>query len=362
MQLSVIYLIIIILEICFMRLNKIEITFQFGDSQIIKKIKQNIEELNSLCNFRPLIILSNGHISTMFNTVKYNKNKYERKYLFMKDGGRVAIDILDVKNSNLPTILLLPGIGGNYRSSYIQSATSLLHENNYRVIVHNFRGCSYKITTDRTYSYGNTEDTEEIIRWIIKKYSGKIIGCGFSVGANIITKYMGTTNEDIKSDLFHSLCGAITVGNGYFINWGYEIVEKSFLDIYNNIFLNKIKKAWNNKLGYDIKTVYEFDNKITRKIYGYDTMYDFIRIESCGNYLKNITKPVIFINSLDDPVLPKHVEKFCQYIAKKNNNLLFMYTNYGGHLSFRKDLFSIDSVIDDVILTCCNSIKLFNIL
>ena len=52
-----------------------------------------------------------------------------------------------------------------------------------------------------------------------------------------------------------------------------------------------------------IKTVTDFDNYITSRTYGYGTAHNYYRKCSSVLVINEIVTPVLFINSLDDPVV-----------------------------------------------------------
>lgn len=52
-------------------------------------------------------------------------------------------------------------------------------------------------------------------------------------------------------------------------------------------------------------TLPELDDAYTRKIHNFPSTYDMYKWSSCINYLTNIEKPIIFINALDDPLVPE---------------------------------------------------------
>jgi abhydrolase domain-containing protein 2 len=51
-------------------------------------------------------------------------------------------------------------------------------------------------------------------------------------------------------------------------------------------------------------TLQQLDESYTRKIHNFSSASELYKWSSCINYLKNIELPVIFINSMDDPLVP----------------------------------------------------------
>ena len=78
-------------------------------------------------------------------------------------------------------------------------------------------------------------------------------------------------------------------------------------------------------------------------------LYKYYRNWSCYNYWENITVPIVFINSIDDPIVPPQlVEKARAFVLndnlKKNTkqsasgtkDRLLIEQKYGGHLGFHE--------------------------
>lgn len=52
-------------------------------------------------------------------------------------------------------------------------------------------------------------------------------------------------------------------------------------------------------------TLPELDDAYTRKLHNFSSTNELYKWSSCINYLPNIEKPIIFINALDDPLVPE---------------------------------------------------------
>lgn len=52
-------------------------------------------------------------------------------------------------------------------------------------------------------------------------------------------------------------------------------------------------------------TLPELDEAYTRKIHNFPSTHEMYKWSSCINYLTNIEKPIIFVNSVDDPLVPE---------------------------------------------------------
>lgn len=71
---------------------------------------------------------------------------------------------------------------------------------------------SIKLTSHRIFSYGCTKDFHVVATNVAEAYpSTRIVVVGFSMGANIVTKYLGEKRPDIPKNIV----GGISICQGY---------------------------------------------------------------------------------------------------------------------------------------------------
>lgn len=83
----------------------------------------------------------------------------------------------------------------------------------------------------------------------------------------------------------------------------------------------------------------DFDDKITSRLFGYDSVHDYYHKSCCNHKLVDIKVPTFFINALDDPVVGEFFE--IKQI-KDNENILLGTTRHGGHLGYNESLFDLN--------------------
>lgn len=95
----------------------------------------------------------------------------------------------------------------------------------YRLAVLNHIGVidTIQVTSPRIFTYGHTDDYVAMIASLVKKYpSTHIISVGFSLGGNLITKYLGETNV-VKPK---NIIGGISICQGYNANLATQCLLK----------------------------------------------------------------------------------------------------------------------------------------
>jgi hypothetical protein len=146
-------------------------------------------------------ILNNGHVETIFAALFRRRPHilYDRELVHMPDGGVVALDTEDVPASqqlpaNAPVLILLPGLTGGSEDSYVQHAVVHAREAGIRAVVFNSRGTSDSpVTTAQFYSASYTGDLRCVISHVASQLPPGVplYAAGWSLGANILTKYLG---------------------------------------------------------------------------------------------------------------------------------------------------------------------------
>ena len=70
------------------------------------------------------------------------------------------------------------------------------------------------ITNPLFYSAGHTDDTRNALMYVANRYpKARLLGLGFSLGANVITRYLGEEREMAR---LHSACALACVGSNIF--------------------------------------------------------------------------------------------------------------------------------------------------
>ncbi|XP_043395697.1 phospholipase ABHD3 isoform X4 [Chelonia mydas] len=215
--------------------------------------------------------------------------EYRNELIKTTDGGQISLDWFDNNDSicfpdasTRPTILLLPGLTGTSKESYIRHMIQQSEMLGYRCVVFNNRGTAGEtLLTPRTYCAANTEDLEAVIHHLHNMHaSAPFMAAGVSMGGHR------------------------------------QMLEKLF-------DMNLVMKA---------KTIREFDKQFTSVMFGYRTVDDYYVDASPYRKLKSIGIPVLCLNSLDDVFSPGHAIPI--ETAKQNPNVALVLTSYGGHIGF----------------------------
>ncbi|KAL0058831.1 hypothetical protein AAF712_014458 [Marasmius tenuissimus] len=150
--------------------------------------------------------LFNGHLQTMYCVVgdftkadKYSASDIQRRGLDFTTG-------FDDKAEDSPIVVVLHGLTGGSYEQYVRGvlypACSPVEKGGlgYRAVVMNYRGCAgVPITSRQFYSAGYTDDVRISLMYIKRKYpNAPLLGLGFSLGANVLIRYLAEEQENSK--------------------------------------------------------------------------------------------------------------------------------------------------------------------
>ncbi len=294
-------------------------------------------------NYKPPLLFRNGHFSTIYpNLIRKIKGiEQKRERITLLDG-----DFIDLDWSFTPTkkskklAIIVHGLEGNGQRQYMTGLARHLNTNGWDAAAVNLRNCSGEVNLlYRSYNAGVSEDLEEIINHILNKCSYDSISlCGFSLGGNIVLKYLGEKREIpsiIKSgvavsapcDLYDSLL---------------EINKPKNL-IYEQRFIKHLKaKLYERQVAFPdkisikeikaCKSLMDIDNLYTSKAHGYKNAIDYYTKCSSKQFLKNITTPTLILSAKNDSFLGQKCYPIDE--AKANSNVFLEIPNYGGHVGF----------------------------
>ncbi|MCI4376970.1 hypothetical protein PGIGA_G00198080 [Pangasianodon gigas] len=272
---------------------------------------------------------------------------YRNELIRAPDGGQISLDWFDNEDSlshpdspTRPTVLLLPGLTGTSRESYILHMVQQSRELGYRCVVFNNRGVSgEKLLTPRTYCAANTEDLETVIEHVNNTYpTTPIMAAGVSMGGMMLVNYLGRKG--------HATClkGVVVFSAGWDVFECAASLEKPLDRFLFNSYLTSCLQASVHRhrpvleRNYDIdhvmkaKTIREFDERFTSKMFGYPTNDDYYRDASPIHKLKSVQVPMLCLNAADDVFSPNHAIPV--EAVKQNPNLALLITCHGGHIGF----------------------------
>jgi len=314
-------------------------------------IHKNIaKKIPSLPIFYPNFFLSGPHQQTIGGKFLRSMPKipYRRELIIMKDGTEIGLD-WDTRGDHLgeevPTVIVVHGLVGSSSSKYMRSLVNHISTCGWRSVAFNARGCGNTcLKIPMVFSASWTSDIKSVVEHVNQKYpKSPLLGVGFSLGSNIMTKYLG---EEGSNTPFRGVVGISNPFNLVKCNNELGRSEKWSHKFYNRYltkdcvaYLKRHQEVLGDAVDIDYASqaqgLQDFDKRCILKIHSkYRTLEDYYKDASCSNYLSSVCIPALYINSADDPVVPSVALPIEQF--ESNPNVVLAVTERGGHTAFLK--------------------------
>lgn len=293
--------------------------------------------------YKPPYIFRNYHFSTIY-AAKLRKVKpvsQARERMHLEDGDFLDID-WSYSNScaSRKVLIILHGLDGNAQRPYVLGLAHHFNYNAWDVAAINFRGCSGEINKlYRSYNAGASEDLKQVVAHILKnkKYESLAIN-GFSLGGNLLLKYLGEGNnlpKELKAgvaisapcDLYESLKKLDETRNWLYSKRFVRQLKKQ-LTLREKYFPNEINK----KQIANCDNLYAIDELYTSQAHGFANALEYYKKSSALNFIPNINIPTLLINAKNDGFLSENSSPIT--IAENNSNFHLEMPEYGGHVGF----------------------------
>lgn len=246
-----------------------------------------------------------------------------------------------------PVVFILHGLCGCSESLYVQALQHHLLARGVASVAMNFRGCSGEPNNKaRSYHSGVSADADQVFRKLHERFPDNPFHCvGYSLGGNVLLKWLAETGGPAGLDRAVSIsvpfdlaqCSA-ALGRGLTRYYGRYFLGRLQQDLAAK--KRKFREAGNDaelarleELGplQDIGSLWEFDDRVTAPLHGFDDAADYYAKCSSLPLLAGIRTPTLLIQSADDPLVPA---ASLPDPARLPQNVSLELTRSGGHVGF----------------------------
>jgi predicted alpha/beta-fold hydrolase len=237
-------------------------------------------------------------------------------------------------------LILVHGLEGSSASGYARSMVHAALQRGWATHRFNMRGCGAGDDLAVTgYHAGQTSDLLAVVRERRRASGLPIFVVGYSLGGNVTLKLAGELAES-ASELLAGVCAVSTPID---LAACADALAQPRNFLYQGRFLDRLKDRIRrkNRQAPDvytlehlprIRTIQEFDDHYTARLFGFGTAANYFRTQSCNQFLERIRVPALLIQSKDDPMVPFPVFEHPAFNANPCLNLLAV--EHGGHLGF----------------------------
>jgi len=211
-----------------------------------------------------------------------------------------------------PAVVILHGLGGSDRSSYIVSTSLFAHARGWHVVRMNMRGSGDgEALCPLLYNAGLDQDLLAAID-AVAAVTPRVAVLGYSLGGNLALLMLGRRRAELPA----ALLAVAAVSAPVDLATCAEALEGRGNGVYRRYFMRMLAEAYRRRhaarpdlfgagreLG--LRTVREFDDRITAPFGGYESASHYYERSSAGPWLAAIDRPALLLAAADDPLIPR---------------------------------------------------------
>jgi len=352
-----------------------------GNSDNLAEIQSHAAEIAHSFyakEFRPAFFAKNPHLQTIVGTLARQESMYfpatgnlilskfqwdQRERVETPDGDFFDVDwkytskpvedatvlaqqgtyFLEPK-SRTPLVLICHGLQSNTDSPLTKDMAISFNNVGMDVAAINFRGCSGEPNrTPMGYHLSYTDDLEFMVQRIAKQFPGRSIYLsGFSLGANVVTKFLADIGTKATTD--YNICGAAVNAVPFDLTKTQAINRPGFSgSVYGDRLVeslrNRVYESMDAGIEYNFtreelakcKNCKEFDNLVVCSVYeDFEDADDYHRKSSTYDRLHEVMVPQFMLQARDDPFFAGATLP----VNDRNLACKIKYTKHGGHCGY----------------------------
>jgi uncharacterized protein len=256
------------------------------------------------------------------------------------DGEAVDVELLP-HQPRRPGVVVLHGLEGSSRARYVRGLLAAVEARGWNGAAISFRSCGpTPVSGRRLYHSGDTGDLPLVIERLRDRWSGARLGAvGFSMGGNILLKWLGETGEAAALD------AAVAVSVPFDLAACAAALDQPgfFPALYRMRFLRTLRRkalavaarfpgALDPTAIRACQSFARYDDIVTAPLFGFASAADYWARCSSAAFLARIRRPVRLVSSEDDPIVPGATIPRAEIAA--NPHLDGRLLARGGHVGF----------------------------
>lgn len=302
--------------------------------------------------FVPPWWLRNPHLQTIVPAIlrRTPRPRLRRESLDLPDGD--FLDLLWGPARDGPVALLLHGLGGSYRSPYVLGMAATLAARGWQTLIMHYRGVQRPNRLPRFYHAGDYADPQYLVSVLRRRFAGRAIAViGYSIGGSILLNWLARADAGLQPDV------AAAVSVPFDLALCAEHIDRGFARLYQRDLLWSLKRMVRRKLAVNadacpvtaadlgrLRSLREFDDRITAPVHGFSNARDYYRRCSCGPLLTRISRPTLIVHAADDPFIPARTIP-----ERVSGSTRLCVTDYGGHVGFRAGDYWLEQAIPEFL-------------
>lgn len=306
---------------------------------------QNLSVNLGVSEFEAHPLLKNGHamtIAAVFWRRKFALPQAEERLFEVEPGTRLLGHChWQADRREHAAIVLVHGLEGSSDSPYMRGIAEKAFAAGFSVVRLNQRNCGgTERLTPTLYNSGMSTDYRAVLFELIERDGiGEIFFVGYSMGGNLVLKMAGELGDKTPPELrgVCGVCPAMDLGGCS------EALEKRENFLYERHFVNGLMSRYRHKAALfperyardgfgPVRTVREFDDKITAPQFGFRDADDYYTHSSALRVAGAIRVPTLIVTAQDDPFVL--FASFAVAAIRENPAIRFEAPEHGGHCAF----------------------------
>ena len=242
-----------------------------------------------------------------------------------------------------PIVLICHGLQSSSNSSLVKDMAVAFNNIGMDAACINFRGCSGELNRKPFgYHLSFTDDLKQMVQRLSSMYPKKpIYLSGFSLGANVVTKFLAELGDDAteKYNIYGAAVNAVPFNlTKVYVNvkdpgltktlYG-ETLFQSMMERCIESF-DKCELPYSKEELLNCKTIHDMENLVISSIFGFEDAFDYYNQSSTVSILNQVAVPQLIVQALDDPFFVGNSNPE----SNSSMPLRIHYTEYGGHCGF----------------------------
>ena len=288
--------------------------------------------------FKPAWWLRGAHRQTLWAALVRRRAvpSLRPERLELDDGD--FLDLAWAGSDSGPLVVLLHGLEGSVRSKYAASLLQQIAQSGWGGVLMHFRGCSGPANRlDRSYHSGDTDDLSYLLDVLTARFpSRQIMAVGFSLGGNVLLKYLGERGPKAK------LSAGAAVSVPFELDAGATRLNQGFSRLYQRHLIASMKRKLRRKFSARCApialdklnqwtTFWAFDNEVTAPLHGFRHVEHYYESSSCRKFLGTIATPTLVLHARDDPFLTQNAIPLGTELSA---SVRLELSEHGGHVGF----------------------------
>lgn len=238
-----------------------------------------------------------------------------------------------------PLVLILHGMEGSSESGYVCGLLGAVAARGWQGVAMQFRNCGGEPNRlASSYCAGFTEDLAYVVELLQRRFPQRpLTAVGYSLGGNLLLKWLGEQGAQ------GPLAAAVAVSVPFLLEHAARRLTQGASRIYQRYLLDCCKVSYRRKfatrddapvalerLG-ELRDFYQFDDRITAPLHGYDGVADYYARASSRPFLRAVETPTLILHARDDPfLLPQAIPAEHELGPRMTLEL----SERGGHVGF----------------------------